>query len=67
MPFNDKSRLDPSQVQDRRGRSVGRTMAVGGGGIGLIILVVSLLLGANPGDLLGMIANDSSSGIQGTS
>jgi predicted metalloprotease len=67
MPFNDRQRLDPSQVQDRRGRSTGRTLAVGGGGIGLIILVVSLLLGANPGDLLGMVATDASSGIQGTS
>ncbi|PKN97676.1 MAG: hypothetical protein CVU42_15410 [Chloroflexi bacterium HGW-Chloroflexi-4] len=67
MPFNDRSRLDPSQVQDRRGRSTGRTLAVGGGGIGLIILAVSLLLGGNPGDLLGMISNDTSSGIQGTS
>ena len=67
MPFNDRSRLDPSQVQDRRGRSVGRTMAVGGGGIGLIVLVVSLLLGVNPGDLLGMVATDSASDIQNTS
>jgi predicted metalloprotease len=52
MPFNEKSQLDPSQVQDRRGRSTGRTIAVGGGGIGILILVVSLLLGVNPGDLL---------------
>ena len=51
MPFNDKSRLDPSQVQDRRGGSMGRTIAVGGGGIGLIVFVVALLLGVNPGDL----------------
>jgi len=67
LPFNDKSRLDPSQVQDRRGRSVGRTVAVGGGGLGLIILVVAVLLGVNPGDLLGMVATDSPSGIQSTS
>lgn len=53
MPFNEKSRLDPSQVQDRRGRSTGRSIAVGGGGIGILILVVSLLLGVNPADLLG--------------
>lgn len=66
MPFNDRSRLDPSQVQDRRGRSTGRTLAVGGGGIGLIILVVSLLLGGNPGDLLGMVATDSPNGIPNT-
>ncbi len=51
MPFNDKSRLDPSQVQDRRGRGAGTTIAVGGGGLGLVILLVAMLLGVNPGDL----------------
>ena len=66
MPFNDRSRLDPSQVQDRRGRSVGRAVAVGGGGIGLIIFVVALLLGVNPGDLLGVVATDPSNGYQDT-
>jgi predicted metalloprotease len=62
MPFNDQTRLDPSQVQDRRGRRVGRTVAVGGGGVGLIIFVVALLLGANPGDLLGIAAPEPSGG-----
>jgi predicted metalloprotease len=52
MPFNEKSQLDPSQVQDRRGRSRGATMAIGGGGIGILVLVVALLLGVNPADLL---------------
>ena len=51
MTFNDKSRLDPSQVQDRRGRGVGTAVAVGGGGLGLIVLLVSLLFGVNLGDL----------------
>ncbi len=50
MSFNNKSRLDTSQVQDRRGRSSGRGVAVGGG-IGLVIFVVAMLLGVNPGDL----------------
>jgi len=54
MPFNEQSRLDPSQVQDRRGRSIGRRVAVGGG-FGLVAIVVALLLGVNPGDLLGMV------------
>jgi predicted metalloprotease len=58
MPFNEKSRLDPSQVQDRRGRSVGRTVAFGGGGLGLIILVVALLLGVNPNNLSELVATD---------
>lgn len=51
MPFNDRSRLDPSQVEDRRGRGVGTTVAVGGGGIGLVVLVLALLLGVDPSDL----------------
>lgn len=55
MPFNNNSRLDPSQVQDRRGRSMGTKVAVGGGGIGLIILVVALLLGVNPSDLTSVV------------
>lgn len=50
MSFNDKSRLDPSQVQDRRGRSTGRPVAIGGG-LGLVILVVALLMGVNPNNL----------------
>ncbi len=55
MPFNEKSKLDPSQVQDRRGRSTGTKVAIGGGGIGLIILVLTLLLGGNPGDLTDLV------------
>jgi len=51
MAFNNRSRLDPSQVEDRRGRRAGTAMAVGGGGVGLVILVVALLLGVNPSDL----------------
>lgn len=54
MPFNDKSRLDPSQVQDRRGGGRGTGIAIGGG-VGLIILVLTLLLGGNPGDLAGLV------------
>lgn len=51
MPFNERSRLDPSQVQDRRGRGLGKAVAVGGGGLGLVVLLVMILLGVNPGDL----------------
>lgn len=63
MPFNDRSQLDPSQVEDRRGgRSVGRGVAIGGGGLGLVILVAALLLGViSPNDLLSM-ADQGSSG-----
>ena len=62
MPFDNSSRLDPSQVQDRRGRRMGPAVAIGGGGIGLIILVVALLLGVNPGDLTGLVESGPSAG-----
>jgi len=55
MPFNDQSRLDPSQVQDRRGRGGGTAVAIGGGGLGLVILVVALLLGVDPSNLGGVV------------
>ena len=55
MSFNRKSRLDTSQVEDRRGRrGGGRAVAVGGGGLGLLIMLVVYLLGGNPGDIIDM-------------
>jgi predicted metalloprotease len=51
--FNDKKQLDPSQVQDRRGSNAGRTIAIGGGGLGIIALLIYLLFGGNPADLAG--------------
>ncbi len=60
MPFNERSRLDPSQVEDRRGRGVG-TVVIGGGGLGLVILVAALLLGiVSPADLQNLIAQEPS-------
>lgn len=70
MSFNKGSRLDPSQVQDRRGqRGPGRAIAVGGGGLGLIITIVIMLLGGNVTGLTGSDAgqeplpNQSAGGI----
>ena len=52
MTFNSGAQLDPNQVTDVRGRSVGgRGIAVGGGGLGLVIAIAYLLLGGNPADL----------------
>ncbi len=67
MPFNERSRLDTSQVEDRRGRGVGTTVAVGGGGLGLVILLVAMLLGVNPGDLANMTGQAPSASTENTS
>ncbi|MGE0057768.1 MAG: neutral zinc metallopeptidase [Dehalococcoidia bacterium] len=51
MPrYNRGARLDPTQVQDVRGRRFGggAPIAVGGGSIGLIIFIAMLLLGGDP-------------------
>ena len=57
MPeYNERVRLDPSQVQDVRGRRMA-PIAVGGGGIGLLILILSMVLGVD----LPSINTDSSS------
>jgi uncharacterized protein len=56
MTFNPNARLDPSQVTDARGSSRlgGRGgLAVGGGGIGLVLALVYVLLGGNLNDLAG--------------
>jgi uncharacterized protein len=53
MTFNPGARLDPEQVSDVRGRSRGgRTLAFGGGGVGLVIAIAYLLLGGDPSSLV---------------
>lgn len=48
MDFDDDSQLDASQVEDARGRSIpGGGLAVGGGAIGIIGLVVALIFGVD--------------------
>jgi predicted metalloprotease len=68
MTFDPNARLDASQVEDIRGsRLGGRGMAVGGGGLGLVILLVYTLLGGGGGgtpspddlsNLLNQVAGD---------
>ena len=61
MSFRDDSKLDPSQVQDARGRGgVGRGgIAIGGGGLGIGVIIILLLVqalggGGGLGDLSGL-------------
>jgi uncharacterized protein len=64
MRFRRGASLDPSQVQDVRGRGVGGPVAIGGGGLGVAALVVYLLISALGGgttsgldDLVGVPVN----------
>lgn len=67
MPlFNPRSRLDPSQVEDMRGRRIGGRVAAGGGGLGLLLLLVIYLLGGNPGDLTNAVQQVPNTSIQDT-
>jgi len=62
MTFNEKAKLDSSQVDDRRGggglRSPGG-LAVGGGGIGILILLVGMFFGVDPSVLTSVIDQTS--------
>ena len=50
MTFDPNAKLDPSQVEDRRGSgsTAGGPIVVGGGAVGLIIVIALLLLGVDP-------------------
>ena len=55
MTFRPDAKLDPGQVQDRRGGRVrGGGVALGGGLGSLVILALVILLGGNVGDLAGL-------------
>ena len=51
VKYKEGAELDPSQMGGGRGGSGGK-IAIGGGA-GLIILIIALLFGINPGDILG--------------
>lgn len=55
MKYNDQAELDPSQMGGRRGGggSRGGGKIALGGGAGVVVLVIALLFGVNPADLLG--------------
>ncbi len=52
MTFNPNASLDPGQITDRRGMRGGAGgLAIGGGGLGIVLLIAYLLLGGDPGAL----------------
>jgi uncharacterized protein len=55
VSFDPNARLDPGQVEDVRGSRIGgRSLVIGGGGIGtVVLLVVYLLMGGNLAGLVG--------------
>ena len=57
MTFDPNAQLDPGQVTDRRGMGGRRGgLAVGGGGLGVVLLLAYVfILGGNPNDLGGLL------------
>ena len=51
VDLNEDARLDTSQISDQRGRR-GPGLAVGGGGLGIVGIILALVLGVNPADLV---------------
>ena len=61
--FKDDAQLDTSEVEDIRaetagGRSMGRGVALGGGGLGIIGIILVMLLGGNPFGGSGGLSSD---------
>jgi len=52
VDLNDDARLDTSQISDQRGRR-GPGLALGGGGLGIVGVILALVLGVSPSDLTG--------------
>jgi uncharacterized protein len=52
MTFRPGARLDPSQVRDRRGLSAGKGVAVGGGLLGIVALLLTLFMGGDASQLV---------------
>lgn len=66
MSFNRRSRLDTSQVEDRRGRSTGKAVALGGGGLGLVVMLVVFLLGGDPSAVINILEQAPAPATQNT-
>jgi predicted metalloprotease len=62
MTFNPNVPLDPGQITDRRGTGGRGGLAIGGGGIGVVLLLAYILLGGNPNDLGGVLGPGTATG-----
>ncbi|MCM6774734.1 neutral zinc metallopeptidase [Nocardia sp. CDC159] len=62
MTFNEGMDIDPERVST--GGGMGPKMVLGGGG-GLIVLVLALLFGVNPGDVVGNLTGGENKGQSG--
>jgi len=51
MTFNPNVQLDPGQITDRRGMGGRGGLAIGGGGIGVVLFLAYILLGGDPSSL----------------
>ena len=51
MTFNPNAQLDPGQITDRRGMGGRGGLAIGGGGIGVVLFLAYILLGGDPSSL----------------
>ncbi len=66
MTFDPNVPLDPGQITDRRGMGGRGGLAIGGGGIGLVLFLAYILLGGNPNDLGGVLAPGTVTGPGGS-
>jgi uncharacterized protein len=66
MTFNPNVPLDPGQITDRRGMGGRGGLAIGGGGIGLVLFLAYILLGGNPNDLGGVVGPGTVTGPGGS-
>ncbi len=66
MTFNRNVPLDPGQITDRRGMGGRGGLAIGGGGIGLVLFLAYILLGGNPNDLGGVVGPGTVTGPGGS-
>ncbi|MGV9414845.1 KPN_02809 family neutral zinc metallopeptidase [Nocardia sp. NPDC003693] len=53
MTFNEGMQIDPDRVRSGGGPGMGGGMVLGGGALGIIALIATLLLGGDPGSVLG--------------